>query len=95
MKLAQQTRYNPFKPNSVSNEEWKQIFGAHVNNLDHMALSFGITRSFLDHCANPRSNWQGPIPEQAQLTNTVHNNLLITSVTHDWAESVVGDIPYH
>ncbi len=96
IKLAQNTRYTPYKPESVSNAEWKHLLGADVNNLDHLGLSIGLARNFLDHCANPRSNWEGrPIPPEAQLTSEDQNDVVVTLGMHDWAEVIVGDIPYH
>ena len=91
--LKNNVRFRSFKPDGVSNTEWRKLLGADVNNLEHMPLSLGLTKDFLRHCANPSDGWQGKAPEEAMFTSSEQSLLLLTAIVHDQAEAVIGDIP--
>ena len=95
VRLGQNIRYALFKPDGVSNQEWEKTLGIDVNNLHHLNLSLGMTRSFLANCATPDTHWKGIVPTEAVFTAQEQQLLLLTAAVHDWAEAVVGDIPYH
>lgn len=78
--LAENIRYRFFKPQGTSNAEWERLLGPDVNNLEHHWVSYRVMRAFLR--AHPDFS-----PEEQEI-------LLLTAVTHDWAEAVIGDIPY-
>lgn len=78
--LAENIRYRFFKPQETSNAEWESILGPDVNNLEHHWWSYRVTRAFLRAHADFS-------PEEQEI-------LLLTAVTHDWAEAVIGDVPY-
>jgi len=83
--LADQVRYDRYKPEAVSNERWVQLLGADVNNLTHMPLTWGLTMSFVS-----RINAQQP-----DLLNTHEGQVLqAAALIHDWAEAIVGDITF-
>jgi hypothetical protein len=91
--LRNNVRFGSFKPDGVSNSEWRKLLGADVNNLDHMPLSLGLTKDFLRHCANPPAEWQGKVTKEAEFTSSEQSLLLLTAIVHDQAEAVIGDIP--
>ncbi len=95
IRLAQNIRYAPYKPDGVSHQEWERTLGIDVNNLNHLNLSLGMTRSFLANCASADERWKGRVSTEAVFTPQEQQLLLLTAVVHDWAEAVVGDIPYH
>ena len=78
--LAKNIRYRFFKPPEVSHAEWERLLGPDVNNLEHHWWSERVMRAFL------RSHPHFSREEQEIL--------LLTAVTHDWAEAIIGDIPY-
>ncbi len=78
--LAENIRWRLFKPPEVSHAEWEQLLGPDVNNLEHHWVSVRVMRAFL------RGNTDFSREEQEIL--------LLTAVSHDWAEAIIGDIPY-
>ncbi len=44
-KLAENVRYERYKPDDVTNQRWVELLGADVNNLTHLTLTYGLTRS--------------------------------------------------
>lgn len=89
--LSQEVRYERYKPQGVDNNKWEELLGVDVNNLKHLRLTYGLTRRFLYYCANPSSVWQEEVPEIACFTPKEAEALLLTAITHDWAEAIVGD----
>ena len=91
-KLRQRVRYEPYKPEEVSNEEWVRILGPDVNNLEHLKTTLAIANEFIYLARHPHPEWQsGEVnfsPEEEEL-------LCLTAVIHDWGEAVVGDILWH
>ncbi len=79
--LDGQLRWLRFKPASISREAWIGApLGADMNNLKHMPLIAGLTRSFLKH----------QDPEKA-LNRTDSQIMVLASEVHDWAESITDD----
>ncbi len=91
--LRDNIRFSLYKPESISNAEWRKALGADVNNLTHMPLTLGLTKSFLKHCANPDDNWQKEIPEEATFNSQEQEQLLLTGMVHDQGEGIITDIP--
>ncbi len=78
--LQENIRYEGYKPPHLPKTDWQKILGADINNLAHMPLTRGITRSFLRH-------------QQQEIPFSQENSqiLLLAATTHDWAEAIVGD----
>lgn len=90
-RLAQQVRFERYKLPETTNEQWINLLGADVNNLQHMPLTTGLTRDFIGRFNDRIESRPQPTAkiseEQAQL-------LCLTAMTHDWGESVLGDSTY-
>lgn len=84
-RLASAVRYSVYKPDSVSNERWQALLGIDVNNLGHLKLSDGLAKSFI-------RNFDRESP--GSLSEDDKSLLRVAALTHDWAESVVGDTNY-
>lgn len=93
--MAGRIRYADYKPEHVTNHEWERMFGADVNNLDHLPLTHSLTRGFIRACRNPHEAWEGPVPSAAEFSDDHARVLEITAITHDWAEGPLRDIMYH
>lgn len=91
--LGANIRFSEFKPESMSNEMWVKVLGKDVNNLFHMSVSLDITKYFLNTCVTPSKKWRVKTPQDAVFSNEEQKDLLFTSVIHDWAEAIIGDIP--
>ena len=78
-KLKTQIRFAPFKPAHISNEKWVKTLGADVHNLNHMKIMRGLCKSFAKY-------FEDLSTEDIEL-------LAETAEVHDWAESIIGDIP--
>lgn len=78
--LAENIRYRFFKPPEVSHAEWERLLGPDVNNLEHHWVVYRTMRALLRSHADFS-------PEEQEV-------LLLTAVTHDWAEAIIGDVPY-
>jgi hypothetical protein len=92
-KLASNSRYERYKPSSLTKEEWEKILGVDVNNLKHLKLSYGLARQFIRYSTDSH----GPtneVSEEQTLTKKEQEDLLLAAIVHDWAEAVVGDISY-
>ncbi len=83
--LADQVRYDRYKPADVTNERWVELLGADVGNLTHLPLTFGLTRDFITQL---RQSQPGFLDEGEESV------LQTAALIHDWAEAVVGDITY-
>jgi hypothetical protein len=83
--LASRGRYEKYKPADVTNERWEELLGADVNNLDHLPLTYGLTKSMI---RNLRESQPGFLSEHEE------DVLQAASLIHDWAEAIVGDITY-
>jgi hypothetical protein len=92
--LEENTRYDRYKPEEIYNREWVKLLGADVNNLEHMSLTYGLTRQFIKYNENPPATWDGPGPEDARFNQQEKEDLLLTATVHDWGEAVVGDKMY-
>ncbi len=93
-KLRQAIRYGPYKPSEVVSEEWVEILGPDVNNLEHLSFTLSLTRDFLRQSLNPHLSWEKPVSNDAQFDEEEQEILCLTAVIHDWGEAVVGDIPW-
>lgn len=88
-RLAENLRFDRFRPDHVSGAEWQRLLGRDVNNLTHLQVTYQLTRGFfrrLDSLRAPAPHLQFDYEERRQL--------LFTALVHDWAEAVVGDISY-
>ena len=83
--LAAKVRYERYKPADVSNERWAELLGADVNNLTHMPLTYGLTRSMVHALRESQPGF---------LTTNEEQLLLTAALIHDWGEALVGDITY-
>ncbi len=93
--LSERTRYADYQPDHVSNEEWERMFGADVNNLDHLPLTHSLTRGFVWACRNPHRTWEGPVPGEARFTDANARVMEIAAIIHDWPEAPLRDVMYH
>jgi len=82
--LASNVRYSGFKPDHISNQQWVRLLGKDVCNLEHLWLTYGVTRLYLTDLL--QSGYELPVSDQ--------QDLLLTAVSHDWAEAIVGDIQW-
>lgn len=90
--LKSNIRFSFFKPKNIPLKVWEDALGKDVSNLYHLYVSLQITRSFLYHCNYPTYTWNRKISREAKFTVEEQKILLFTSVIHDWAEAVIGDI---
>ncbi len=89
--LASRTRWDRYKPDFVTNNEWIKMFGSDVNNFEHMRLTYGQTRWFLRECQSPSGQWNGPISEEATFDQHEQEDLMLMAIVHDWGEAITGD----
>lgn len=83
--LAPRVRFGRYRPEGVSEEEWQTALGADVNNLEHMRLTYGLTRQFIKY-----QNMYG----EDVLNREDQEDLLLAAISHDWGEAVVGDVMF-
>lgn len=90
--LAGQIRYSRYKPESISNEEWIDLLGRDVQNLQHMPLTYGLARQFLRH-SKYFAEHDGEVEDTSEysFTRREEEDLLLAAIWHDQAESIVGD----
>lgn len=79
--LGRSPRYEKYKPGFITASQWQSLLGVDVQNLKHLRLTYGLARQFLRHLDD-------------EMSDSDRRQLLFAAVTHDWAESVVGDITY-
>lgn len=79
--LKHRIRWGLFKPPEYSDAEWEKTLGPDANNLEHLLIAYRQTKQFLH-------NEEGFTKKEQEI-------LLFTSIVHDWAEPVVGDIMRH
>ncbi|OGJ53862.1 hypothetical protein A3D11_04090 [Candidatus Peribacteria bacterium RIFCSPHIGHO2_02_FULL_49_16] len=84
-KLKQEVRFGQYKPENVTCEEWKELLGPDVCNLQHLWHVYNRTRAFLTFAL--RADPDSYSPEEQE-------KLLLTALCHDWGEACVGDHPY-
>lgn len=82
MQLVKQVRYDKLKLPETSTDQWCQLLGADVNNYRHLRLTLGLAKSFLR-----RVDLENLTVEDLEV-------LMLTAVTHDWAEAITMDIDY-
>lgn len=69
----------------VDNDTWQELLGNDVNNLNHMPVTYGLARGFVDI-----TNRVGP----GHLNDKDTELLLLAAIVHDEAEAIIGDISY-
>ena len=89
--LGNQTRYDRYKPDGLQNSEWERLLGADANNLKHLPLSYGLTRSFISYCINAPDFGDEKNSHMINFTSEDTEILLLAAISHDWAEAIVGD----
>lgn len=77
--LNNQLRWGPAIRDGTTPDLWRKTFGADVNNLLHLDLTFGLLKTVLRRF------------KSVELTLEDLEILLLTAQTHDWAEAVTGD----
>ena len=82
-KLNKKIRYQRYKPIELNNNEWEKLLGFDVNNLKHHLVVYNQTKNFINEDKNQNAY---PINHQTLL--------LLTSINHDWGESIVGDVMF-
>lgn len=86
--LEKKVRFAIYKPQTLSPQQWVDLLGDDVHNLRHMKVSYYQTRSFLEECKDQKTK----ISSFSQAEQEI---LLLTAITHDWAEAVQGDIMFY
>lgn len=76
--LENRIRFGDFKPPQSSNDIWEEVLGDDVNNLRHHLDTLELTRKFTTY------HRLGGVAAK--------ETLLLTAITHDWGEVVVGDV---
>lgn len=83
--LSQRARYDAYRPANTSVEEWQDLLGADVNNLDHMLVTVQVASTFL------RLSRMQETPNTASpFSSDDENDLLLAAAIHDWGEGVEG-----
>ncbi|MFH0891768.1 MAG: hypothetical protein V1867_03235 [Candidatus Falkowbacteria bacterium] len=77
--LVKNIRYGRYKPEHWSNEKWEEVLGIDVNNLRHLLNILMFTKEFVETA-------------EGMFSEKTKSILLLSAVTHDWGEAVVGDI---
>ena len=77
--LAKNIRYGRYKPEHWTNEKWEEILGIDVNNLRHLLNILMFTKKFVE-------------TTERMFSEKTKFILMLSAVTHDWGEAVVGDI---
>ena len=80
-RLAKQTRWEIYKPKRMSDQEWHVMLGADSNNLAHMPFVFEIAKEIIERI-------------KPDLSEIDKQDLLYTSMVHNWGKVDVGDITY-
>lgn len=83
--LSQRARYDGYRPASTSVEEWQDLLGADVNNLDHMLITVQVASTFLR-----LSRMQETPNTSSPFSTDDENDLLLAAAIHDWGEGVEG-----
>jgi hypothetical protein len=91
--MAAINRYDRYRSNSVSVDRWREWFGADVDGLKHLKLTYYLAKGFLIECKKPFS-WPGEVPEEASFSSQEQEVLLLAALVHDWGEAIAGDVSY-
>ncbi|MDB5176309.1 MAG: hypothetical protein JWM81_1167 [Candidatus Saccharibacteria bacterium] len=83
--LAENIRYQRYNLAHLSNQEWTALLGADVNNLTHMPLTYGLTKSFIK---------QSEALQPGFLDDEEETTLMLAAIIHDQGEAIVTDITY-
>lgn len=82
-------RFERFKPDHITNEQWVQLLGADTDVLKHMPVTYGLTRSFLRECRTVDTR-----SDETEFTEEQEEVLLLAAITNNWGESRTGNIAY-
>lgn len=82
--LAGAVRYERYKPSDVSHKQWEALLGPDVNNLRHLVFTHELAIDFIKAQAYSASPFTQPESEKLELA----------AITHDWGESLVGDVTF-
>lgn len=82
-------RWDRYRPNHVTTEEWVELLGDDIDNLAHHGYSYWAAMDFIV-ATNETAASSG---EQA-FTDEEAEILLLAAITNDWGEAVVGDVNY-
>lgn len=77
--LNNQLRYEVFKTDDITSELWIEMLGPNANNLEHMQNTYKHTQEILRF---------------SELSDEEKDELYLASLTHDWGESIIGDIDF-
>lgn len=94
-KLRGAIRFGAYKPKEVTNEEWVEVLGPDVDNLEHLLVTLGIARDFIRLGESPHESWIRENKDSIAFDEGEKEMLCLMAVIHDWGESVVGDILWH
>lgn len=91
-RLASMTRWDRYRPEYVTRENWQSLLGLDANNLHHMGLTEHIVGGFLRVCQ--AQEYDRSLNPQAVFSEEERESLRLAAVIHDWGESIVGDTNY-
>jgi 5'-deoxynucleotidase YfbR-like HD superfamily hydrolase len=93
-KLSQNTRFDFFRKDLTSKENWEKILGDDVNNLNHMKFTSGLTRWFVEKHQNFAVDDSSENKDKIiSLNQNQKEKLILAATIHDWQEAIVGDLP--
>jgi len=75
--LESRSRFNDFKPEWVTSDQWSDLLGDDINNLRHMTHTHNLAKQF---CS------------MNSIDDETTKLLLTTAATHDFGEAIIGDI---
>lgn len=75
--LSGKPRWDRYRPNHLTAEEWRGILGADAENIEHMKLTYGLMRQFL----------QRSLESGAGINEEDGSLLLLAALVHDWGKS--------
>ena len=84
-RLQDTIRYEKYNLGGLSNDEWCELLGKDANNLYHMEATYELAGRFVD---SQNSSDKAPINSASTAL------LLLSSIIHDQAEAIVGDVSY-
>lgn len=83
-------RFERFKPAHINNEQWRDLLGGDVDITQHMPVTYGMSRAFLNYYRNhAQENGNG-----VEFSEEDEHILLLAAMTNNWGESRTGNISY-
>lgn len=83
--LSNNIRYEKYNLSGLSKEAWVDLLGSDVNNLIHMALTYGLAKDFIK---TTEASEPGYFSEEEKIL------LQLAALIHDQGEALTGDISY-